>query len=87
MELEAGLTGGKTVNSLYEWDDYVYEDEVDYDDYYDEEKPAHSSVGATTTDETEGGLQGKDLLERVIFKNANVLHCNLRRNVVDTVLW
>lgn len=90
VEQEAGLTRGKTVKTLYEWNDYVYEDEVDYDDGDDDyEKPAltDSGAGATTSDQIEGGLQGKELLERVIFKNANVLHCDLRKNIVDTVLW
>lgn len=91
MEHEAGATGGRTVKSLYQWSDYVYENDMDGLDCDDEdlEKPAltDTSAEATTDDKMEGGLKGVELLERVIFKNSNVLQCNLRSNIVDTVLW
>jgi hypothetical protein len=91
LEHEAGATGGKTVKSLYRWSDYVYEngnDRLDCDDE-DLENPAltDSSAEVTANDKIEGGLKGMELLKRVIFKNANVLQCNLRSNIVDTVLW
>ncbi|KAG0587422.1 hypothetical protein KC19_2G163300 [Ceratodon purpureus] len=90
LENEAGVTEGRTVKSLYQWSDYVYEEGMDWLDCDDEdfEKPALTGTSAETTidDKMEGGLEGMELLERVIFKNANVLHCNLRSNIVDTVL-
>lgn len=91
LEHEAGVTEGRTVKSLYQWSDYVYEEDMDWLHCDDEdfEKPALTGTSAETTidDKMEGGLKGMELLERVIFKNANVLHCNLRSNIVDTVLW
>uniref|UniRef100_A0A7I4B8P9 RNA methyltransferase n=1 Tax=Physcomitrium patens TaxID=3218 RepID=A0A7I4B8P9_PHYPA len=87
LEQAAGNTGGRTVNSIYVWDDYVCENELDYDDK-DARKFSVSDVipESTASDNVVDGLQGKELLERVIFKHANILHCNLRSNVVDTVL-
>lgn len=91
LEHEASGAGGRTVRSLYQWRDYVNEIESDGLDCDDEdlEEPTFkdSSAEATTNDKIEGGLKGLELLERVIFKNANVLQCNLRNNIVDTVTW
>lgn len=80
LEYEAGSS---YVESIYEWEDYVCDDEWDYGDKMDydyDEKPASS-------DQNEDGLQGKELLKRVFFKNVNVLYCDFRENIVDTVLW
>ena len=91
MEHEAGATGGRTVKSLYQWSDYVHENDMDRLDYDDEdlEQPAltESNTEATSNDTIEGGLKGMELRKRVIFKNVNILQCDLRSNMVDTVLW
>lgn len=88
LEHEAGATGGKTVKSLYRWSDYVCENgRLDCDDEDLENLALTDSIAeVTTNDKMEGGLKGMELLKRVIFKNANILQCNLRSNIVDTVL-
>lgn len=84
---ESGVSEKDTPQSLYEWIDYVCEGgDADNEDKDCTHGVAGDQVQVSTSD-TDIGLQGKELLERVIFKNANILHCDLRSNMLDTVLW
>lgn len=84
---ESGVSEKDTPQSLYDWIDYVREGG---DAALEDEDCTHGVAGdqlQVSTSNTGIGLQGKELLERVIFKNANILHCDLRSNMLDTVLW
>lgn len=84
---ESGVPEKDAPQSLYEWSDYVHErGEADNEDE-DCRNGVAGDQSQVSTSDTDIGLQGKQLLERVIFKNANILRCDLRSNMLDTVLW
>ena len=81
---ESGVPEKDTPQSLSEWSEYVHE-RGDADNEDEDEDSTHGVAGDqlhVSTSNTDIGLQGKELLQRVIFKNANIVHCDLRNKHV-----
>lgn len=90
LQNESGLPWEETVEKVYDWSAYVHKRGGQASDADNDEEENRAEVLEeieASTSKTDCGLQGKELLERVFFKNANFLHCQFRNNILDTVLW
>jgi hypothetical protein len=87
LQTESGVQGAEVVLKSRDWSEYINENGTENDEDESFDPVAMENEAESVSTESLRSLTGKELLERVQFKNVNFLHCSWRSHICDTVLW
>ncbi|CAM6036056.1 unnamed protein product [Sphagnum compactum] len=86
LQTESGVQGAEVVLKSRDWSEYINENGTENDEDESFDPVAMENEVESVATESLRSLTGKELLERVQFKNVNFLHCSWRSHICDTVL-
>ncbi len=87
LQTESGVQGAEVVLKARDWSEYINESGTENDEDESFDPVAMENEVESVVTESLRSLTGKELLQRVQFKNVNFLHCSWQSHICDNVLW